>query len=427
MLTTPYWWEGRWPILIPQRSLPANADVVIVGSGYTGLSSALTLLKHGRSVVVVEARRVAEGASSRNGGMIGDLLKPPVAELTSRFGPQMASRLCCEFRDALVRFPDFLAENGIRCDFERSGRITGALSETQLAGLLRESEALRGVTGVGYEVVAKADLPSELGTDAYVGARLYRHHAGLHPAKYVGELARCALAAGAVICESTAFLSCEPTRDAISIKTSAGRIRARDLIIATNGYTGAATGALRRRVIPVTSYMIATEELPADLMAKLMPRGRVVTDTNRLLCYYRPSPDKKRILFGGRPAYTEISPQESAKRLGSYLHRLFPALAKFGRSHSRFGMIAYTFDRVPHVGKVDGFHYAGGYCGSGVVMATWLGNKVAHRVLGSAEGATAFAEIAHPTHPLYRGRPWFLPLVQAWYQAADTWERRSQG
>ena len=424
MLTTPYWWEGLWPILIPDRSLPPSADVVVVGSGYTGLSAALTLLKHGRSVVVVEARRVAEGASSRNGGMIGDLLKPSVAELTGRFGKDMASRLCCEFRDALARFPDFLAEYGIRCDFERCGRITGALSETQLAGLLRESEALRRVTGVDYDVIAKSELPAELGTDAYVGARLYRHHAGLHPAKYVGELARCALSAGAVICESTAFLSCEQMRDGFSITTSAGRIRARDLIVATNGYTGAATGALRRRVIPVTSYMIATEELPSELMAALMPRGRVVTDTNRLLCYYRPSPDRKRILFGGRPAYTQISPQESAKRLARYLRTLFPALANVRLSHSWFGMIAYTFDRVPHVGKLDGFHYAGGYCGSGVVMATWLGNKVASRILGRTEGATAFAEIAHPTHPLYHGRPWFLPLVQALYQATDLWERR---
>src|SRR6185295_16969455 len=186
MRTTPYWWDGVWPFSIPRQPLPGTADVVVVGSGYTGLSAALTLLKHGRSVVVIEARRVAEGASSRNGGMIGDLLKPSVAELAARFGTQMASRLCCEFRDALVRFPDFLAENAIRCDFERSGRITGALSETQLAGLLHESEALRRLTGVGFEVVAKSDLAGELGTETYVGARLYRHHASLHPAKYVG-------------------------------------------------------------------------------------------------------------------------------------------------------------------------------------------------------------------------------------------------
>ena len=424
MQTTPYWWDGIRPILIPRAPPPRNADVLVVGSGYTGLSAALTLLRHGRSVAVIESGRVAEGASSRNGGMFGDLLKPSVGELTARFGTQMAGKLLCETRDALICFDTVLAEYGIRCDFQRAGRITGALSEGQLAGLLRESDALRRVTGIEYDAVAKSDLASELGTDVYVGARLYRHHGGLHPAKYVAELARCVLAAGGVICESTTFLGLERTSEAFLIKTSAGKTRARDLIVATNGYTGAASASLRRRLIPVTSYIIATDELPADLMAKVMPRGRVVTDTNRLLVYYRPSPDRKRILFGGRPAYTEISPEQSAKRLASYLHTLFPALANVALSHSWFGMIAYTFDRLPHVGTVDGFHYAGGYCGSGVVMATWLGNKVAHRVLGGAEGNTAFAEIAHPTHPLYHGRPWFLPLVQAWYQAADLWERR---
>jgi glycine/D-amino acid oxidase-like deaminating enzyme len=355
--------------------------------------------------------------------MFGDLLKPSISELSARFGPQMAARLYGEVRDALIHFEVFLAENGIQCDFARSGRLTGALSNAQLAGVLRESEALRRVTGVEYDVVEKSELAAELGTDVYVGARLYRHHGGLHPAKYVAELARRVLAAGGGICESTAFLSYEGTSEGFSIKTSAGAIRARELIVATNGYTGTAGGSLRRRLIPVTSYMIATEELPPDLMSTLMPRGRVITDTNRLLCYYRPSPDGKRILFGGRPAYTEISPQESAKRLASYLHTLFPALANVALSHSWFGMIAYTFDRLPHVGKVDGFHYAGGYCGSGVVMATWLGSKVAHRLLGNDEGVTAFAELAHPTHPLYYGRPWFLPLVQAWYQAADLWQR----
>jgi hypothetical protein len=154
------------------------------------------------------------------------------------------------------------------------------------------------------------------------------------------------------------------TREGFSIDTSSGTLRARDLIVATNGYTGPAAGALRRRVVPVTSYMIATDALPAALMSKLMPRGRVITDTNRLLVYYRPSPDRKRILFGGRPGVIPNSrPEQSAKRLASWLHALFPAVAEVPITHSWFGMIAYTFDRLPHVGKVDGFHYAGGYCG----------------------------------------------------------------
>jgi glycine/D-amino acid oxidase-like deaminating enzyme len=424
MQTTPYWWDDAWPIPIRPAPLPANADVIVVGSGYTGLSAALTLLKAGRSVVIVEMGRVAQGASSRNGGMCGDQLKPSFAELRARFGVPLATRLCGEARDALVHFQEFLAENRIRCDFVKSGRLTGALSDVQLAGLIRASETLKRHTGIEFELVEKRDLHGELGTDAYVGARLCPHHGGLHPAKYASELVRCVIEAGGVIRESTAYQSCETVSGGLSVTTSAGTIRARDLVVATNGYSEGSGRSLRRRLIPVTSYMIATDELPATLMDELMPRRRMVTDTNRLLCYYRPSPDGKRILFGGRPAYTEISPQASAQRLMAYLRTLFPALRGVGVSHSWFGMIAYTIDRLPHIGQMNGFHYAGGYCGSGVVMATWLGNKLGRRILGAKGGESAFAEIVHPTHPLYYGRPWFLPIVQAWYRGADLWERR---
>jgi glycine/D-amino acid oxidase-like deaminating enzyme len=177
--------------------------------------------------------------------------------------------------------------------------------------------------------------------------------------------------------------------------------------------------ALRRRVIPVTSYMIATAPLSPNLMATLMPKGRMLTDSNRLLCYFRPSPDNTRVLFGGRPAYTDIGPKLAAARLSRYMTRIFPELHDVELSHSWFGYIGYTFDRLPHVGERDGMHYAMGYCGSGVVMSTWLGSKAAQRLLGHADGKSAFAEVSHPTSPFYYGKPWFLPFVQAWYQGAD--------
>ena len=193
----------------------------------------------------------------------------------------------------------------------------------------------------------------------------------------------------------------------------------RDVVVATNGYTGPVTPALRRRVISVTSYMIATAPLSPNLMATLMPKGRMLTDSNRLLCYFRPSPDNTRVLFGGRPAYTEIGAQLAAERLTRYMTRIFPELEGVELTHSWFGFIAYTFDRLPHVGECDGMHYAMGYCGSGVVMSTWLGRKAALRLLGEQEGDSAFAELGHPTSPFYSGKPWFLPFVQAWYQGAD--------
>ena len=423
MKKTPFWWEGIWPIDIPVSTVPAHVDTLIVGAGYTGLSAALALLRGGRSVAVIEAARVGEGASSRNGGMCGDQLKPSFDELTGRFGRSMAVRLLAEARDALAFFYEFVEANEIRCDCRKSGRITGALSEKQFSSLRQESEKIRREVGVEYDVVERADLHRELETDAYVGGRVYPQHGGINPAKYVSELGRRVVEAGGAIHQLTRLLSFERRAEGFRCVTTAGATLARDLILATNGYSGKASPALERRLVPVTSYMIATNELSPAVMDAIMPRRRMVTDTNRLLCYYRPSPDGRRVLFGGRPAYTEISMEASAARLMSYLQELFPRLKDATVGHSWFGLIAYTFDRLPHIGEIDGAHYAGGYCGSGVAMSTWLGNKLAQTVLGRSEGESAFAQIGHPTSPFYFGTPWFLPVVQAWYQVSDVWDR----
>jgi glycine/D-amino acid oxidase-like deaminating enzyme len=420
MKLVPYWWDDAPLVASSAIELPARADTAIIGAGYTGLSAALTLLRAGRSVVMIEAGLAAQGASSRNGGMCGDLLKPSLGQLAARYGKQSAIALYSEARDALVFLQDFIADNKIECDFVRVGRLTGALSQQQLKALESEAQILRKEVGTDYQIVSGPGIRDEIGSDLYVGARVFPHHGGLHPAKYAAALVRLVRERGGAIHDSTRLLHYERTAQGFLLTTSRGNLRARELIIATNGYTTAVTSWLRRRIIPVTSYMIATEEIPDATMKQLFPTGRMVTDTNRLLCYYRPSPDRKRILFGGRPAYTEIKPEQSAERLMRYLRRIFPELNATSATHSWFGYIGYTFDHLPHLGKRDGAYYAAGYCGSGVVMATWLGQKAAYRLLGKPEGRSAFADIPHPAHVLYYGRPWFLPLVQAWYQLRDT-------
>jgi glycine/D-amino acid oxidase-like deaminating enzyme len=424
MKATPYWWDEVPLAASPATELPSQADVVVVGAGYTGLSAGLALLSAGRSVVILESGLAAEGASSRNGGMCGDLLKPSFGRLSGHYGRETAIALCSEARDAFVFFQEFIAANRIECGFARVGRLTGAFTHSQLKELEREAETLRKEVGMNYEIVSGSGLRDELGTEAYVGARVLPHHGGLHPAKYAAALVRLVRERGGQIHEQTRLLGYERSGQEFALTTSRGKLRARELIVATNGYTGPATPSLRRRIIPVTSYMIATEELAPATMRELFPKGRMVTDTNRILCYYRPSPDATRILFGGRPAYTEIGPDRSADRLLRHLRRIFPVLSAARATHSWFGYIGYTFDHLPHLGTLDGVHYAGGYCGSGVVMSTWLGRKVAYRVLGGADGRSEFAKIPHPTHVLYHGRPWFLPLVQAWYQLLDVSARR---
>jgi glycine/D-amino acid oxidase-like deaminating enzyme len=424
MKETPYWWEEAPLAALPATDLPQQTDVAIIGCGYTGLSAALTLLEKGRSVVLLEEQRAGEGASSRNGGMCGDILKPTFSQLSERCGRRTAVALYSETRDALTFLKHFVSTHAIACDLAQVGRLTGVLSERQVRSIEDESALLKKEVGIDYHMVSKRDLRDEIGSDLYVGARIHPHHAGLHPAKYVAGLIRIVRERGANIHDRTRLLSYVSVGRDFELVTSRGKLRTRDLIIATNGYTGAATSWLRRRIVPVTSYMIATEVIPPATMRELFPKGRLVIDTNRLLVYYRPSPDGTRILFGGRPAYTKVSLETSARRLMDYLRQIFPALRTISVAHSWFGYIGYTFDHLPHVGTQDGVHYAAGYCGSGVVLATWLGRKAAHRLLGDSEGKSAFANLPHPTHPLYRGRPWFLPLVQAWYQLQDASVRR---
>jgi glycine/D-amino acid oxidase-like deaminating enzyme len=419
MKDTPYWWEDAPLSAAAPPALPARTDVAVIGAGYTGLAAALTLARAGRSVVVLDAGLPGSGASSRNGGMCGDWLKPSLGTLARRYGRERAEALIGEAREAFEFLATFLVEEGIDCDYVRSGGFTGAVTVAAYDALARETEELSRSVGLDADMVSKSEVRSEIGTDLYHGGRVMHRRGGLHPARYYAGLLARVRTAGATVIGDCAVTGLERNGGGFRLATPQASLEARDVVVATNGYTGPVTPALRRRVIPVTSYMIATAPLSANLMATLMPKGRMLTDSNRLLCYFRPSPDNTRILFGGRPAYTDIGPAVAARRLSRHMTRIFPELRDVALSHSWFGYIAYTFDRLPHVGERDGVHYAMGYCGSGVVMATWLGRKAALRLLGRAEGKSAFAELEHPTSPFYHGRPWFLPLVQAWYQGAD--------
>ena len=415
----PYWWEHARPTDVEAPALPAHADVAVIGSGYTGLSAALTLARAGRSVIVFDAETPGIGASSRNGGMLGSALKPSLDALTRRYGRDRALALLAEAKEAYEFLPRFLAEEQIDCDYAENGGFTGIMQPAQYETLARETDQLSREIGLEAHMVPKSEVRNEIGTDLYCGGRVMPRRAGLHPARYHAGLIGRVRKAGAIIAGNSPVTAIQRNGGDFTVTSPRSSLKARNVVVATNGYTGSATQALRRRVIPVTSYMIATAPLSPNLMATLMPKGRMLTDSNRLLCYFRPSPDNTRVLFGGRPAYTEIGPQRAAARLMRYMTRIFPELADVEPSHSWFGYIAYTFDRLPHVGERDGMHYAMGYCGSGVVMSTWLGRKAALRLLGQPEGKSAFAEVGHPTSPFYYGKPWFLPFVQAWYQGAD--------
>ena len=418
--TTPYWWERTPRPRLTPPSLPAKVDVAIVGSGYTGLNAALQTIRGGRSTLVFDAEDAGWGCSTRNGGQISTSIKPGLAQLAQRHGAETARAIHQDGRDALKWIGEFVAEEGIACDFSIVGRFHAAHNEAAFRRLAAAVEKEPSGFESGASIVSRSEQRAELGTEAYFGGAIYPQDASLDPARYHQGLVERVLAAGAEIASHCPVTDIERTAAGFRIGTPRGSVLARDVVIATNGYTGKATPWQRRRVIPIGSYMIATEPLDPALVDELFPKQRVVTDTRKVVYYYRLSPDRRRVLFGGRVSQGETDPRISGPLLRNELVRLFPQLAGVRISHSWMGFVGYTFDTLAHTGSHDGVYYAMGYCGSGVSMASYLGMRTGRKVLGLDESRTGFDGIRFPTVPFYNGIPWFLAASVSYYRWRDS-------
>ncbi|MGH7191732.1 MAG: NAD(P)/FAD-dependent oxidoreductase, partial [Acetobacteraceae bacterium] len=218
-----------------------------------------------------------------------------------------------------------------------------------------------------------------------------------------------------------------PKDRAWRLETARGTIEASEVVIATNGYTGEITPDLRRRLIPVASHIIATEELPEHLARSLIPHGRTISDTPRVLTYYRMSPDGRRMIFGGRARFTAVDPTVAAPILHRFMTDRFPQLRGIRITHAWTGNVAFTFDALPHMGTANGMHYCLGCNGSGIAMMTYLGSETARRIATGANRGSAFDQEQFPDFPLYRGNPWFLPLIGGWFRLRDARDRRRAG
>jgi glycine/D-amino acid oxidase-like deaminating enzyme len=383
--------------------------------------AALTLAREGRNVVVFDAEDAGYGCSSRNGGQCGAGLKPGFDGLTARFGKTRAIALYREALASLEYLSEFVRDEGIECHFSRPGRFVGAHTPGHYETLSRDYETLRRELGVDCHAVPRTEQHSEIGSDIYYGGGVMVGHAALHPALYHRGLLDRTLAAGAVVAPHTPVTRIERSGAGFAVTHGRGTLAAGDVIVATNGYSNAnrALPGVRRRVIPIGSYMIATEPLAPGVMERLIPNNRVLNDTRRVVLYYRSSPDRRRVVFGGRVALAETDPRASGPKLHRIMTAIFPELATARITHSWMGFVAFTFDHLPHVGVHDGLHFAMGYCGSGVAMGSWLGHKVALKVLGAPEGRTAFDDVAFQTRPFYDGAPWFLAGAVLYYRLCD--------
>ncbi len=418
-----YWLDGLAPPNLPSTDLPGHLDVVVVGSGYTGLNAAIETARAGRSTLVLEAETPGWGCSTRNGGQISTSIKPSLEKLTARHGAIRARAIRDEGKAALAWIEERIKTENIACDFRRAGRFHAAHTPAAYEMLAREAEALTRDEEIEAHMITRDQQRRELGTDVYHGGTLLPGHAAVNPALYHHGLLNAALKAGAQVMGQTPVTAITRTGAGYEVQTPRGTVMARDVAIATNGYTTMLTPWQQRRVIPIGSYVIATEPLPKDVIDRLFPTDRIVSDTCKVIYYYRASPDRTRILFGGRVSAAETDPRVSGPRLHADMCRIFPELSGTRISHSWMGTVAYTFDELAHTGTHDGMHFAMGYCGSGVSMASYLGMRMGQKLLGLAEGRTAFDDLPFPTRPFYTGRPWFLPAAVAWYRWNDTRQR----
>lgn len=423
MKTSPIWWEfPEWENRPTTTAIPpAKVDVAIIGAGFTGLNTALVLARAGVSVAVFEAGEFGMGASSRNGGMVGPSFhKLGVNGMKQQFGADVTNGILAESIGFIDHLENFLETENINADFKRTGRLLGARRPYDLERYKHMLETLQDACAVKGHIVAKQDMQSEIGSHHYEGGLVFPSDGGLNPAKYLAGLAQKVIEAGAQIFTRTPVEHITKTANGHTITTPRGEVLADEIAVCTNGYTGKQFGALRRRVLPLRSAILATEVLPAEQMDTLFPQRRMHGDSRRLVAYYRPSPDGKRVLFGGRAVGLTERPAANERLLRAMMLEVFPQLSNVKTTHVWSGLVAYTFSHAPHIGKLDGVHYAMGYVGSGVARSSYFGQKLGHKILGNeAAGATMFDRLTFKTKPLYSGNPWFMPALIRWHSLLD--------
>jgi glycine/D-amino acid oxidase-like deaminating enzyme len=395
-------------------------DVAVVGAGYTGLSAARELAKRGASVVVFERETVGWGASSRNGGQILTGLKVDPATLLARYGEGRASRLFETSLEAIAYLERIVGDEGLDCEYERTGHLQAAAKPSHFDSFRKEQALLAATFHHTVELIPASEQRRELDSPAYFGLMLDERSSAINPARFVNGLAGAASRVGAVVAERTAVMSIGRKDGRWLVVTSRGAAAAREIFLATNGYTDGAAPWLRRRLVPIGSYVIATEPLGESVAAGLIPKRRMVFDSKHFLHYFRVTRDR-RLLFGGRAEFGRPTPSAIA-RCAAILQRdmtaVFPVLGSASIEYAWNGHVAFTRDQMPHAGRLEGQYYAAGYSGHGVAMATFLGAQMGRRIAGEAVDIP-LTDDRFPAIPLYRGNPWFLPLAGAYYKVAD--------
>jgi glycine/D-amino acid oxidase-like deaminating enzyme len=393
--------------------------VLVVGAGYCGLSAAAGLAARGREVVVVDAEDVVARASTRNGGLVIPELKFGPDALVRRHGAQ-GEALVQHTLDAYSHLRDLVADEGIDCDWQETGGLLLAHHPRLVRGLEEDAREW-GARGEPVEFLDRDALVDEIGSDAYAGGFLMRRTAGIHPAKLHAALLARATRAGARVHHRTRVTRIERREHRFQVQTTRGAIAADDVLVAANAYVDGALPSLQRRVLPIGSFVIATEPLAADLQDAVLPGRRMCFDTKHLLNYWRLAPDG-RMVFGGRASLARTSVADARDVLYAQMLRVHPQLHGVVITHAWGGDVAVTLDRLPHCGRIEGVAYATGCNGTGVSLSIWFGTRAAAWMAGE-EQPPAFAALSFRPIPFRSWRRVWLPPAGRVLQLADRFGR----
>lgn len=407
----------RYARTYPQLVGELHADVCIIGAGYTGLSAALELADAGYSVAVLEAETVGFGASGRNGGQICTGFSPGQSRVIAQVGKSDAVKCFALAEEAKTIIEQRIRQYDIPCDL-----TWGYLHVAPKASKVRDlREAEEEWTGLGYtdlKFYSKPELAAKLGTDVYHGGLREGRAGHFHPLNYCLGLAEAAAARGVQIFEHSRVVRCE-TQGEPSAWTAQGHIRAKFMIVACNAYIEQLVKKLYYAIMPVTSFVVATDVLGSNHARALIPDNEAVADTNWVVDYFRRSTDD-RLLFGGRAAYSKLEPANLAASIKKRMLRVFPQLKDSSIEYSWGGLIGITYNRLPDMGRLGkSTYYAHGYSGQGVALANLYGKLMAEVIRGQSERFDLLARFRHMPFPGGDLRLPILVAAMAWYRLRD--------
>ena len=421
MKLVPYWLDTVEPFAGGEPGpVAGNVDVAVIGGGFTGLSAALALARSGASVAVLEAGRVAQMASGRNGGHVNSGTSVDIRTVAKQCGLERARALYHAFDDAVDTVERIVREQEIDCHFVRGGKIKLAAKPAHFDGLQDAFAFLNRNVDPDTELVPRERVREHVGSDAFHGALIYRKSAHMHMGKFGRGLAEAAVRAGARIFENArATALARLSGYSHRVTTSRGSLVAKQVLIASGTCRVGPFGWFRRRIIPLGSFVVATAPLDPAVAKATMPQPHTATNTLNVGNYFHIDA-ANRMIFGGRARFALSNPESDAKSgriLEAAMLRMFPQLAGVPIDYCWGGEVELTANRVPRAGLHEGLFYSLGYSGHGTQMAVHMGQRMA-RVLGGESTANPL-DFPWPAIPGHFGPPWFMPFVGAYYRFKD--------